>query len=363
MDVIDARLKGQVGTFSLDVAFRVPLAGITGLFGPSGCGKTSVLRCLAGLTRLKDAGIRVGGAVWQDGRSFVPPHKRPVGYVFQEPTLFGHLSVLDNLRYGLRRAHGDAAPIGVDSVVDLLGLRAFLHRRPDALSGGQRQRVAIGRAILARPRLLLMDEPLSALDRDAKGEILHYLEDLSKNFSIPILYVSHDLREMERLAGHLVLMKQGGGVSACGKLGDLLTDLSLPLAREPEAAVLLEVTVLDYDAAYALTICSLGDLTIFVPGRLGPAGGAHRLIVRAGDVSLLVGDRPHSSVLNILPARVLSAEMSDESGMRVLLALASGGEQARLLASVTRKSWSVLALKPGDPVFAQIKGMILADAG
>jgi len=357
MSGVEARFRGAVGAFSLDVSFNTPATGITGLFGPSGSGKTTVLRCLAGLTQLADGYLTANGAVWQDADQFLPPHKRPVGYVFQEPRLFSHLSVLGNLQYGLRRAKTHA--IGLEPIIDLMGIRGLLRRSPATLSGGERQRIAIGRALLSQPRLLLMDEPLSALDRQSKNEILPYLESLPHALSIPILYVSHDLTEIERLADHLVLM-QDGGVLAAGPLAALLTDLSLPLARLPEAAAMLDLTVENHDAQYDVTQCRVDGLPFFVPGHMGAAGAARRVRVRASDVSLITHAPSGTSVLNVLPARILSSDAASPSQMLVLLGLGVTGE-TRLLSSITRKSWDGLGLCPGMALYAQIKGMAMAD--
>ncbi|MFL5298141.1 MAG: molybdenum ABC transporter ATP-binding protein [Phenylobacterium sp.] len=202
---VAGRFEGLVGTFRLKAEFRLAPSGITALSGPSGAGKTTLLRCIAGLTRLPGE-LHVDGEVWQDGERFLPTHRRPVGVVFQEASLLGHLSVRGNLAYGARRAGGEG---GFDDVVELLGLRAFLDRGVGALSGGERQRVALGRALLTRPKLLLMDEPLSSLDAGAKAEILPYLERLHRTLAIPVLYITHDAGEIARLADHLLLMKAG----------------------------------------------------------------------------------------------------------------------------------------------------------
>jgi molybdate transport system ATP-binding protein len=358
MSGVEARFRGAVGGFNLDVSFNTPARGITGLFGPSGCGKTTVLRCIAGLTRLADGYLRADGAVWQDADQFLPPHKRSVGYVFQEPRLFSHLPVLGNLQYGLRRAKTHT--IGLDPIIDLMGIRDLLARSPATLSGGQRQRIAIGRALLSQPRLLLMDEPLSALDRQSKNEILPYLESLPRALSIPIIYVSHDLVEVERLADHLVLMNKDGQVQAAGPLSQLLTDLSLPLARLPEAAAVLSLTVEQYDAQYDVSQCRIDGLPFFVPGPMGAAGTVRRIRVRASDVSLATQQPGGTSVLNVLPACILSAQMVSPNQMLVLLGLGVTG-QTRLMSSITRKSWDILALRPGSQLFAQVKGMALAD--
>ncbi len=362
MNGVDARFKGKIGAFPLDITFTTPAHGVTGLFGPSGCGKTTILRCIAGLTRLDGGFLRVGDEVWQGAGHFLPAHKRPVGYVFQEPRLFPHLSVLDNLRYGLHRARTKAPAIALEPTVDLMGLHALLRRSPAALSGGERQRVAIGRALLAQPRLLLMDEPLSALDRDAKNEILPYLEGLSERLSIPVIYVSHDFTEIERLADHLILMSRDGQIQAAGPLRTLLADISLPLARMPESAMVLTVVIEHYDAAYDLTTCNASGVRFLVPGQPGAVGTSQRLRVRASDVSLIKGAPQNSSVLNILPARILAVDGTGANQMLVLLGLEGAGSEVLLLSSITRKSWDTLSLQIGDHVFAQIKGMALADS-
>ena len=360
MSLIKARFRGRLGGFRLDAGFTLPATGVTGLFGPSGCGKTTILRCMAGLTRLREGYLAVGDEVWQDSARFTPPHRRPVGYVFQEPRLFSHLSVLENLRYGLKRAR-DTSAIKLEPVVELLGITPFLARSPATLSGGERQRIAVGRALLSQPRLLLMDEPLSALDRQSKQEILPYLESLSGTLALPIIYVSHAIGEIERLCDHLLLMTKDGRVEAEGPLAALLTDLSLSPARAPEASAVLSVRVARYDDAYDLTACTAAGLPVLVPGRLGADGSVRRLRVRASDVSLAKSKPEGTSVLNILPARILSADQVRPNQTLLLLGL---GESAadRLLCSITRKSWEELGLAPGARVFAQIKSMSLAEA-
>ena len=353
--MISARFSGRVEQFTLDAALEIPGQGITGLFGPSGCGKSTLLRCLAGLLRLPGGHLRVGGEVWQGGSKFLPPYRRPLGLVFQDSRLFAHLSVRENLRFGLRRVGN--VRITEDSVIDFLGLEPLLARAPATLSGGERQRAAIGRALLAQPRLMLMDEPLAALDRDSAHQILPKLRELSARFGVPMVYVSHHMPEIERLADHLLLMKEGH-VIAAGPLPALITDLSLPFATQQDAAVVLELEAGIYDEAYDLTSCTAAGLTLTVPGRLGPAGSTIRLRIRASDVSV-AKDRPTaSSILNTLAARILAVETG--SGPHVSLVL--GGGPVRLLSIITRKSWDTLGLRVGDEVFAQIKAMALAES-
>jgi molybdate transport system ATP-binding protein len=202
---VEGRFEGALGAFRLDAAFSLEPEGITALSGPSGAGKTTLLRCIAGLVRLPGH-LYVDGEVWQDGRTFLPPHRRPVGVVFQEAALLAHLSVRGNLLYGARRSGGEG---GFDDVVELLALGPLLGRGTASLSGGERQRVALGRALLTRPKLVLLDEPLSSLDAGAKAEILPYLERLHRTLKVPALYISHDAGEIARLADHLLLMRDG----------------------------------------------------------------------------------------------------------------------------------------------------------
>lgn len=358
--MIVAQFRGRLGGFSLDVAFEAPGRGVTALFGPSGCGKTTVLRCMAGLHRVTDGHCSIAGEVWQDKSRFLPPHQRQVGYVFQEASLFPHLSVKDNLLFGHRRT-GRGEPVGaiqVDDVVALLGLERLLGRAPLNLSGGERQRVAIGRALLSRPQILLMDEPLSGLDRFSKDEILPYLEALHASLAIPVVYVSHDIAEVERLADHVVLLREGR-VIASGPLGTVQVDPALPIARLPEAAVTIEATVTGSDPAYALTTLAVDGATLVIPETGAPTGARRRIRIGAADVSLARHASATSTILNILPGIVHAAEPYGPGQMTVVVGLGLAGEGARLLARITRKSWDALGLTPGAAVYAQVKGIAL----
>jgi len=358
---IAAAFSGRLGGFALEAEFTVPGRGITALFGPSGCGKTSILRCIAGLQRL-DGSCRVGGEAWQDGRTFLPPHRRAVGYVFQEASLFPHLTVRGNLLYAARGKPPVAGPgtIGFDETVGLLGLAGLLERAPAKLSGGERQRVAVGRALLSQPRLLLMDEPLSALDRETRDEILPFLEKLHETLAIPVLYVTHDIAEVERLADHLVLLR-AGKVVASGPLGDIQSDIDLPLARQRDAAVSLDAVVVGHDAAYGLLDLDVDGGRFLVPGSPELEAGTHlRLRIGAGDVSITLQEPRSTSILNVLPARIVSSRALGEREMVLLLALGREGDGANLLARVTKRSWDQLKLADGLPVFAQIKSAALA---
>jgi len=358
---IEVALAGSLGGFRLDARFVAPAKGITALFGPSGCGKTSVLRCIAGLQRL-DGTCRVAGETWQDGRVFLPPHRRAVGYVFQEASLFPHMSVRGNLLYSSRGRVLPAAPgrIGFDEAVDLLGLGRLMERATHNLSGGERQRVAVGRALLSQPRLLLMDEPLSALDRQTRDEILPFLERLHDTLEIPAVYVTHDISEVERLADHLVLMRSGR-VEAAGPLGDIQADTALPLARQRDAAVSLEAVVAGYDGRYGLVRLEVEGGSFLVPSPTGhPEGTRARLRIGAGEVSLAREAPRSTSILNLVPARIRSARPIDDREMILVLGLGAEGGGATLLARVTRMSWDHLGLEPGMAVVAQVKSAALS---
>jgi molybdate transport system ATP-binding protein len=358
---IHAEFRGTLGKFALDVAFLVPAKGVTALFGPSGCGKTTILRCIAGLTRLADGFCGVKGEVWQDRDGvFLPTYKRPLGYVFQEASLFAHLSVRRNLLFGApREIPGGRPAIDFDEVVDLLGVRPLLDRSPTNLSGGERQRVAIGRALLTQPKLLLMDEPLSALDRKTKSEILPFIETLRDHFGLPILYITHDLAEVERLADTIVLVDQGRVVAA-GPLAELQSDPALPLARARDAAVTLDAQVEAYDSVYGLVTLAVAGGRLVAPGEPTPVGARRRIRIIASDVSL-ARERPGpSSILNVLAGRVVRAEPLGDGELIAVVALGEEGTGARIVSRLTRKAWDTLGLTPGAPGFVQVKAVALA---
>ena len=361
-ETIRAAFKGVLGSFSLDAGFTAPAKGVTALFGPSGCGKTTVLRCIAGLQRVADGLCIVAGEVWQDrDGAFLPTHKRPLGYVFQEASLFPHLSVRRNLLFGApRHGHDDGrAKIAFDEVVDLLGITALLDRSPARLSGGERQRVAIGRALLSQPKLLLMDEPLSALDRATKNEILPFLERLRDRLSLPIIYITHSIAEVERLADQIVLMDKGRVIGA-GRLEEIESDPALPLAVARDAAVTLDGVVEASDAAYGLVTIGVRGGVVTAPAASAAIGERRRIRVIAGDVSLAREAPAPSSILNVLPARIVAMKPIDANEIVAVLALGPDGLGARLLSRVTRKSWEALGLAAGMSVHAQVKAVALA---
>ena len=358
---IRAEFRGTVGKFALDAGFTAPAKGVTALFGPSGCGKTTVLRCIAGLLRV-DGVCEIDGEVWQDQNgAFLPTHKRPLGYVFQEASLFQHLSVRRNLLFGAPRHDGEATKSGIvfDEVTDLLGITPLLDRSPRNLSGGERQRVAIGRALLSQPKLLLMDEPLSALDRATKNEILPFLERLRDHLNLPVVYITHDIAEVERLADEMVLMEKGRVIGA-GPLDELQSNPSLPLAAARDAAVSFEGVVEASDAAYGLVTLKLRGGVLRAPAPTAQVGERRRIRVIASDVSLTREAPGPSSILNNLPARVVSMKPVDSNEVIVVVALGADGVGARLLSRMTRKSWEELGLAEGVSVHAQVKAVALA---
>lgn len=357
---IKASFSGSLGNFRLNAQFDAPATGVTAIFGPSGCGKTTVARCLAGLQHLPGSYCAIDGEVWQDNHSFRQAHHRPVGYVFQEASLFQHLSVRGNLLYGApRRAQSDGTDtVAFDEVIELLGLAKLLERSPQKLSGGERQRVAIGRALLSQPKLLLMDEPLSALDHLTRNEILPFLDRLHERLSLPVVYISHDMTEIERLADHLVLM-QSGSVIAAGPLQLLQSDPALPLAGAREAAVSLDAMVEAYDTRYGLLTLQADGGRLLVPSPMLPPGGRQRLRIAASDVSLARTAPEASSILNVLPARIVAKSSLGDGEVIVVLALGADGRGARLLARITLRSWDHLGLAEAMPVYAQVKGVSL----
>jgi molybdate transport system ATP-binding protein len=357
---IRAEFRSVLGNFTLDAAFEAPAAGVTAVFGPSGCGKTTILRCIAGLIRIKDGFCDIDGDIWQDrDRAFLPTHRRPLGYVFQEASLFPHLSVRRNLLFGAPREKlVDRPEIDFNEVIDLLGIRALLDRSPRNLSGGERQRVGIGRALLTQPKLLLMDEPLSALDRKTKSEILPFIEKLRDHFSLPIFYITHDMTEVERLADQVVLIDKGH-VVASGPLAELQSDPSLPLAMSREAAVTLDGTVETYDSEYGLVAVGVSGGRFLVPAPPAEIGERCRVRILAGDVSLAHEPLGLSSILNTEPSRIVSAKALETNEILAVLALGADGAGGRLLARVTRKSWDMLGLCEGAIIHARVKAVSL----
>ena len=349
-------LQHSFADFVLDVAFDVP-AGVTALFGPSGSGKSSVIKALAGLMRPDRGRISLGGQVLldTDQRIFLPPHRRRIGCVFQDDRLFLHLTVRQNLLYG-RWFSPDKGGVSFEAVVDMLGIAPLLARRPQTLSGGERQRVAIGRALLANPQILAMDEPLAALDEARKAEIMPYLEHLRDQTQIPILYVSHSVSEITRLAGSVVVLGKGQ-VLKTGPVAAVFSDPNLTPwlggVREAGSVITARVAAQDGDGLTRLET-SAGPL--WLPKVDAAIGATLRVRIAAQDVMIALQRPDGISALNILPATVVALRMGDGPGAMVQLRL---GEEL-LLARITQRSAVQLGLAVGAPVFAVLKSVAVA---
>jgi len=349
---IEARLALGHPGFRLDVDLSLPGRGFSALFGPSGSGKTSCLRAIAGLLHAS-GWLRVRGEVWQDDerRLFVPPHRRAIGMVFQQAALFPHLSVRGNLEFARRRVPAGPVRTEFDHVLALLALEPLLQRMPDHLSGGERQRVAIGRALAANPRLLLLDEPLASLDLKRRAELLPCLQAMQAELALPVIYVSHAPEEVAQLASHLVLLEEGG-VRASGPTAELLTRLDLPLAHGDSAQAAFTATVLSHDGVDRIARLRFDGGELFLPSASAVPGARRVVRILARDVSLTLSRHADTSILNILPVTVLA--LADDTPGHVMVRLDAGGPI--LLARVTRRSADALALRPGLEVQAQIKG-------
>ncbi len=354
MTALAARFQHGYPGFSLDVDVRLPLRGVTALFGPSGSGKSTLLRLIAGLEKAGDGHLALGEAVWQDANNFVPTHARPLGYVFQDAWLFPHLDVQRNIEYGLRRIPPTSRRVSLEGIIDLLGIASLMQRMPDRLSGGERQRVAIARALAVSPSLLLMDEPLAALDQARKQEVLPYLERLHDALEIPVLYVSHAIDEVARLADHLLVL-DAGRIVAQGSPAELMARVDLPLARGDEAGALIEATVAGHDDTYQLTDVAFPGGQMSLPRQAAGIGQQVRMRVLARDVSITLAAQTGTSIINILPATV--THIAEATPSQSLAGLDLGGTS--ILARITHKSVDALGLKPGLAVYAQIKGVAI----
>ncbi len=344
------------GGFRLDASFEAPGRGITAIFGQSGSGKTTVLRCMAGLARAPEGRLSVNGEEWQDESRgiFIAPHRRPLGYVFQDARLFPHLAVRKNLEYGWTRTPPAHRKLQIDEVISLLGLGPLLARVPAHLSGGEQQRVAIGRALLTSPALLMMDEPLASLDAASKAEILPYLERLHAQLAMPIIYVSHALDEVLRLADHLVLI-EAGRIRAQGPMAELITRTDLPFSHLDEAGSVLDAEIAEHDEIFHLTRLRFAGGFVTAARLDLPVGKTVRVRVLARDVSLTLDAPTRTSIQNIFRAQVAEIAVHSSSQATVRLAI----DSATLLARITHKSVAQLQLQVGTPVFAQVKSVAL----
>ena len=352
---IAARFKLKRKDFELDVSFTAPGKGVTALFGPSGSGKTTLLRCIAGLENPDGAHLSINGQCWHSDNKNLAVHRRPIGYVFQEASLFPHLNVRENMTYGWRRIPKQQRKLRFDDVTAWLGLEAFLERKTEALSGGQRQRVAIARALLTSPELLLMDEPLASLDASGKAEILPYLESLWQELDIPVLYVSHAPEEVQQLADHLILLDQGR-VAGAGELNTLLTDPLMAISHFEDAAAVLEARVVGHDKEFHLTSLAFDGAQVSVSYNGLPIGHKARLRICARDVSLALVQPQQISISNSFAVRVVSID-PDRDPSQLLVRCEIGGQH--LLSRITRRSVHLLKIEVDKNVYAQVKSVAL----
>ncbi len=356
---IHIRFRLPFADFSLDTDLSLPSSGVTALFGHSGSGKTTLLRCIAGLERAPDGFCSINGTVWQDSQRgiFLPTHQRPLGYVFQEASLFPHLTVRRNLEFGQKRIPAAQRRVALEQALQLLGIEHLLERMPEKLSGGEKQRVAIARALAVSPQILLMDEPLAALDLQRKQEILPFLTRLHQELAMPILYVTHAPEEVAQLADYLVVL-EGGKVITSGLVAETLTRLDSPLAQWQQAASVLTVQVYEHEPHYHLTQARFAGGILSLPYLPNSALGSQlRVRISARDVSISVQQTTHTSILNVLPATV-TALAHDNAG-QTLIRLDLNGTP--LLAHITYKSAMQLALNQGMRVFVQIKATAIIE--
>jgi molybdate transport system ATP-binding protein len=355
-NTILARFHCRIGDFTLNVNLNLPGSGLTALFGHSGCGKTTLLRCIAGLQPASGE-LVVHGDTWHSAHESRAVHQRPLAYVFQETSLFPHLSVERNLNYGYRRVPVSQRRIQFDQAVEWLGLAHLLERMPQKLSGGERQRVAIARALLTSPQLLLMDEPLSALDQASKREILPYLERLRDTLAIPILYVSHSVAEVARLADHVVMLNQGQ-VTASGSLQQTLARTDQPFGLEEDAAIILPARITTQDTRWHLSLAEFDGGQLWLPSEPRMSvGNDVRVQVLAKDVSLALSANHDQSIQNLIHGRIDEIAEEISPGTSLVRVLAGN---TPFLARLTTRSVNALELIPGKSVWLQIKAAALA---
>jgi molybdate transport system ATP-binding protein len=345
--------------FRLHTELELPGHGITVLFGPSGSGKTTLLRCVAGLERAEGS-ICINGQIWQDDRTntWIPTYARDIGYVFQEASLFEHLNVRANLQYGIRRTRKAGSHEALHRAINLLGIEGLLDRSPQDLSGGERQRIAIARALATQPSLLLLDEPLAALDIARRQEIMPWLERVHQAWQIPMLYVTHNLQELTRLADYVVCL-DAGSVELHGEVRQVLATPTFAQAVGSDAVSVLFGTILQHDHAYHLTQIDVQGGSLWVPFINLNTASQVRVQIHANDISLAIGTPSNSSIQNILVAQIESTH-ADTHPACLLVTLHL--QNQRLLARITRKAWATLALAPGDPVSVQIKSVAIMGA-
>lgn len=356
---ISAKLNINYEDFQLKAELDLPSRGVTVLFGHSGCGKTTCLRAIAGLVRVEQGEVRVNSEQWQswDGKVFLPTFERRIGYVFQEPSLFPHLNVDQNLAYAEKRVKTQPTLFKRDSILPLLGINTLLNRYPSQLSGGEKQRVAIARALLTQPQLLLMDEPLSALDHARKEEFLPYLERLQRVWDLPIIYVTHSVQELARLADHIVLFNQGN-IIASGGAQQVMSDAQFSHLFGEEMGSVFDTVVQSHCEKYGMTEVVCDNVTFHIPGETANIGERQRCRILASDVGIALDEPVSTTVLNRLPAKIIEIESKSIQSGEALVVLELANQQ-RLLARVTVKSLHELDLQRDQRVWALIKAVAI----
>ncbi len=348
---ISAHFKKSFKNFELDAKFSIPKQGFTILFGPSGTGKSSLLNCIAGITKADQSFFKIDENLLDNSHEniHVPSHQRHIGYVFQDKNLFPHLSVLQNLQYAIKRNSKQIQKFSLDKTIELFKIETLLQQMPSSLSGGQKQRVALARAILSQPDLLILDEPLSALDYAAKQELMPYLLYIHAELKLPVIYVSHDLREIFQLGDYILIMNQGQIIDH-GKLIDLC--ITQPLLTQQEgSSFILQGKVSSIVSESHTTILDINNESFILTGLQWQLGQNLRLLIHASDVSLSLSKAEDSSILNILPSKILSIDMNDNEKYLIKLGFA----QTTILSLISYHSLKKLNLQVGDIVYAQIK--------
>jgi molybdate transport system ATP-binding protein len=341
------------GNFSLDVDLRLPGAGVTAIYGRSGSGKTTLLRCIAGLQKAESGTLIVEGDIWQNEKTFLSTHRRQLGYVFQEASLFAHLSARNNLLYAVKRAAGPLDKYIFGEITELMGIENILEKFPHQLSGGERQRVAIARALMIKPRLLLMDEPLASLDNARKQEIMPYLQSLRRETRIPILYVSHAMDEVARLADHLVVMEHGRS-PASGALTDVLAQIDIPLQLGEEMGVIINAEVVERSAHWHLIRVIFDGGELWIKDNGNTLGQSIRVRILARDVSLALDLHEDTSILNRIAVEITGILPDSDAAMSLVKMKAASSV---IVARVTRRSVDHLQLEIGAKIWAQIKSV------
>lgn len=349
--IIKASYQKRMGNFELDAEFEIPHHGITILFGPSGSGKSTLLNCIAGLEQAHQSYCSINGQIFDHSSRNIhlPCRQRRIGYVFQDSRLFPHMTVLKNLQYADSRSSRKHSQLSIEKITEKFSLGTLLQQYPHQLSGGQKQRVALARALLSNPQLLILDEPLSALDQAAKQELLPYLESIHREHTIPVIYVSHDLREVLQLGDYMLVMNQGAVVDH-GNLVDLC--VSQPLLTQAEgASFILQGSVMSTDGKHFISTVQCKDHQLIISGKLLTAGQQVRILVHAKDVSISLSHANDSSILNIIPATINKVH-TPKNGKQLVECLTGS---TRMLAMLSIRSVENLKLSQGVEVFVQIK--------